>query len=47
MAVLDADRLTKAFTNAGRALTVLDAVSFAMECGVTRTSKIMPSRLST
>ncbi|MEM8601482.1 MAG: ABC transporter ATP-binding protein [Bacteroidota bacterium] len=35
MAVLEADRLTKTFTNAGRALTVLDAVSFAVEDGAT------------
>ncbi|MEM6785826.1 MAG: ABC transporter ATP-binding protein [Bacteroidota bacterium] len=35
MAVLDADRLTKTFTNAGRALTVLDAVGFTVEDGAT------------
>ncbi|MEM9997198.1 MAG: ABC transporter ATP-binding protein [Bacteroidota bacterium] len=35
MAVLAADRLTKTFTNAGRALTVLDAVSFAVDDGAT------------
>ncbi|MEM8557298.1 MAG: ABC transporter ATP-binding protein [Bacteroidota bacterium] len=35
MAVLEADRLTKTFTNAGRALTVLDAVSFAVDDGAT------------